>query len=139
MRNVVGGLLLLSFLGCGGEASLRKPLFGKVTLEAATVENATIKFFPIGETKGPTAFAAIEKGEYRFTSETGPYIGLHRVEIDLNHQTPAQANQATANIKDFKQLKPAESVTSAKQKMQWEFEYLVPSSGDMRKDFDLKP
>ena len=74
--------LLVLVTGCGGPAGPEKAtVMGKVTFDGAAVEKGSLAFIPTGQTKGPTAGAVIEKGEYRTLSGGGPVLGSHRVEI----------------------------------------------------------
>lgn len=68
--------------GCGGGESLnRVPMSGTVFTTGTALKAGTIRFVPIGETKGPTAVSAVIDGAYAFTTEDGPVPGTYRVEV----------------------------------------------------------
>lgn len=78
-------LILSGLIGCGSKPGLeRSAVSGKVTFDGKPVENGLIAFIPSGETKGPSAGAAIKNGEYTIPKEIGPTPGPHRVEITAN-------------------------------------------------------
>ena len=73
---ICSGALLT--VGCG-ESSDRVAFSGKVTV-SSTPLTGEIRFLPMS--KGPTAATEIDRGEYQFTSETGPLPGEYTVIIE---------------------------------------------------------
>jgi hypothetical protein len=136
MRGWGIGLACLLLLGCGWGGSPRKPLHGQITLQGKPVGNGAINLFPVGSNGGPVAYAPIQNGAYQFSAETGPHAGAHRVVIDLNHLTPAEALGAGGK-KESKQLPAPVAVNPVK--TQWELEFSVPPEGNFHKQFDLQP
>jgi len=75
-------VLGLSLAGCGGEPPLaRAPVSGAVFAQGQAVQSGVVRFVPIDGTAGPIASTAVDDGFYAFTSENGPVVGKHRVEV----------------------------------------------------------
>lgn len=78
--------LVLTCSGCGAEpreAFTRVPIAGTVTLDQAPLDEAIIRFIPTGQTPGPKTMFPVDAGTFTATSENGPAVGRHRVEIEL--------------------------------------------------------
>jgi hypothetical protein len=83
--SVVLVLCLLSG-GCGrDDGPQRVAVHGSVRLANATLKSGQIRFIPTGSTSGPSAAAVIVDGRYEFTSDDGPLIGTHRIEIEATN------------------------------------------------------
>jgi hypothetical protein len=148
---VVCGLGMLFLSGCGGSESLRRPMEGEVRVDGVAVERGAISFLPAKGTSGPAANGTIVEGRYRFTSESGPYAGPHRVLLDVDTQPEAAAAAGSTDVEfpeDVKRIKvdaarppgrrtrpPPRPEPTAK--THWQLEYTVPGEGEFQKDFDL--
>jgi hypothetical protein len=73
--------------GCGGNTVERGAVHGHITFRGKEIEEGTIVFNPIGETKGPPAGARIVNGDYSIIEMDGPVVGSHRVEIQAFRKT----------------------------------------------------
>ncbi len=81
-RTGICVLLLLCALflaGCGD--ARRQSVVGTITVNGEPVEDGHIEFRPQPGTSGPTAGSPIHDGNYRITSNQGPFAGTFRVEI----------------------------------------------------------
>lgn len=81
--------LAACFAGCGGEPDPwpRAAVEGEVLLDGEPLEEGTITFFPIGQTKGPAAGATIRDGVYSLSRREGPVVGLNHIEISSVRKT----------------------------------------------------
>ena len=148
------GLAALSFslvvvCGCGSSTD-RRPLQGRVEIDGVAIERGSISLLPAAGNSGPAANAVIVDGEYRFTSESGPYGGPHRVLIDVDSEpggdgTTGQDAPADVKAVDLKAIgaradraRPSRAAVKQTTKRHWEVEYTVPEDGETRKDFDLE-
>jgi hypothetical protein len=79
-----GSILFITQLaGCGSaEGPVRIPVTGKVTLDEAPLLTGVIRFVPADNDGGPAASTRIVGGEFEFSSDNGPVIANHRVEIE---------------------------------------------------------
>jgi hypothetical protein len=73
-------MAIISSGGCG-DGSKRGAVEGGVKLDGKPVENGSILFTPIQETRGAVAGGEIHNGRYRLSAKTGPAVGWNRVEI----------------------------------------------------------
>jgi len=88
-------VVLLS--GCGGVESVRHPLHGTVRVDGVEIENGSISFLPTRGTLGTPATTLIVRGEYEFTTETGPFSGRHRVVVGADpKQSTALRNKQSS-------------------------------------------
>lgn len=68
--------------GCSSEEGpQRAAVRGVVTLDGTPLPLGVIQFIPDGETKGPSASASIQEGQFELPEISGPLIGTHRIEI----------------------------------------------------------
>jgi hypothetical protein len=121
-------------------------------VDGVRVARGSITFLPVSGNLGPAANTSILDGKYRFTKQTGPSDGPHRVLIDM-HSAPGQDDAAAPEqpIPDTNHtaaaVLPKRNATSggsmeqeppsAEIERRWELEYTVPERGSDRKDFDL--
>lgn len=84
-----GLVLLFLAMGCGKGAANRSTISGEVTLDGMPLEQGSIMFTPIEDTKGVVAGGQIQNGRYRFDEATGPAIGTNRVEIQAMRKNGA--------------------------------------------------
>jgi len=133
-----------------GSSTARRSLHGRVQVDRVGIARGSISFLPTAENSGPAANTAIVNGEYRFSKETGPYCGSHRVLIDvdapsgeedvLTDHESAQVDKridGEAFLARNKQLGSSRKQAKRTIKRHWEIEYTVPDDGEDRKDFDL--
>lgn len=74
-------LLLLS--GCSRSAGpQRMAVNGSVQFEGSSMRLGRIRFVPAEGTFGPIAVTSVRDGIYKFTTQNGPVLGRHRVEIE---------------------------------------------------------
>lgn len=78
--------LSIGLAGCG-KSSERIAFSGHVSA-AGELVHGTIRFVPVSH--GPMAMTTVNKGEYSFTSATGPIPGDYNVTIE---QMPSSANK----------------------------------------------
>jgi len=138
---------VLCFQGCGGsDEPQRHALQGSVVVEGTAVAKGTISFLPSQGNRAQPAHTSIENGEYRFTKDSGPFSGAHRIVIGIkttpaDEPTAAAGGEAAAG-QGIKEV-AAPGVPNRYQrapvtpKLQWEVEYTVPEDGSNQKDFDL--
>jgi len=84
-REAAAGMILMTAVGCGGEAVKDHPrvsVSGTVTLDGKPLDKAVILFIPFPDVAGPTASAGISEGKFQLSTETGPVAGRHRVQIE---------------------------------------------------------
>jgi hypothetical protein len=127
---------------------------GRVEVDGVAVAHGSISFLPAPGSSGPAANTVIVDGEYRFTEDSGPCCGPHRVLIDVDSQlgegkpTGQKAAQggkrsdirATGKAMRAGAGRPRPSRGTVQQtaKLHWEVEHTVPDDGKCRKDFHLK-
>lgn len=135
---MLGVWFALATTGCSPAAEPRRPIFGQITRNGKPVEAGLIRFYPLEGTAGPTTITEITAGEYRFTTEDGPYPGKHRIEIDLQVDPPLAKAPTPAGIKDYSQV-PIENrePTAAQSWPPWKSETTVPESGSLKLDFQV--
>lgn len=73
--------LLVLAGGCAESGPPRVAVSGEVLINGSPLENGTITFVPVEETKGPKASAHVENGHYKLARSRGPMVGKLRVEI----------------------------------------------------------
>ncbi|MEZ6035321.1 MAG: hypothetical protein R3C17_19685 [Planctomycetaceae bacterium] len=80
----IGATILATLqTGCGAtEGPGRIPVTGKVNLDDAPLSSGIIRFVPVDDAGGPGAATKIVAGEFEFSSDNGPVIANHRVEIE---------------------------------------------------------
>ena len=126
---VIGGLLL--FAGCG--STTEATVNGKVTLDAAPIENGNITFVSIDLKPEISAWNIIEQGRYTIPASAGLISGNYRVEIralkEVGGAKPAQVDTTLPIM--AKELVPEKFNSKSK---------LVVEvvSGENTSDFDLK-
>lgn len=103
-------VLTICLASCGGPAVLpRGSVRGHVTWDGTPIKEGTITFVPISGTPGSPAAAIIRDGQYLIEAESGPVVGMNRVEIIANRETgetiPA-VPPATAEIRQVEQFIP---------------------------------
>ena len=128
---VVLSLSFLLFVGCRSETD-RRPMRGRVEIDGVAVTRGSIGFRPAPGNSGPAASAAIVDGEYRFTDETGPHDGPHRVVIDV--QPPTAGDAASGPRK----AAGARTASGGPGLRHFEVDYTVPAGGECHKDFELE-
>jgi predicted small lipoprotein YifL len=129
-------LALIDLSGCGESgppAEPRASVRGSITWEGKPIEEGTISFVPVGDTKGSPAMATISGGQYTLNRTMGPAIGPNRVEIIGNRDTgkriPA-APPATGEIPQYEQFVPEKYNTRSR--LETEIK-----AGDNKVDYDL--
>jgi len=139
---------LLVFSGCGSSTG-RRPLHGRVEIDGVAVTRGSISFLPAAGNPGPAANTVIVDGEYRFTGESGPYCGPHRVVIDIDPypgEAAATGQEAGQDVKAVgkkaagaraRRPRPSRAKVTPTAKRHWEVEYTVPENGEYGKDFEL--
>jgi hypothetical protein len=80
-------LLLTTLVGCGKSIANQGAVQGHVTLDAKPIEQGSILFTPIKETRGMVVGGQISNGEYRLPAAKGPAVGWNRVEIRSGRKT----------------------------------------------------
>lgn len=112
----------LPLVGCGSDGPVRLPLSGRVYSDNIEGKlNGTIAVLPVAGTKGPAANGLVQDGQYKFTDETGPVAGEHRVVIDVE---PPRGKMDDATPDAL---------------LQWKFEFrvTVPAEPPHERDFVL--
>lgn len=80
----VGAIMLMNLqTGCGfSSGPVRISVTGKVNLDDAPLLSGIIRFVPADNAGGPAAATKIVAGEFAFSSDNGPVVANHRVEIE---------------------------------------------------------
>lgn len=142
-------LSLVVLSGCGSSTD-RRPLHGRVEVDGVAVARGSISLLPAAGNSGPAANGVIADGEYRFTTESGPYGGPHRVLIDVEslsgeERAPGQDGPGDVQKVDVKRMGvraqgggPSRAGADATAKRHWELDFTVPEDGEARKDFHLE-
>ncbi len=78
-------VLAIASIGCEqpSEPFTRVSVEGVVTLDDQPLDQAMIRFIPIGSTAGPKTMFPIREGRFTASAIDGPPVGTHRVKIDL--------------------------------------------------------
>jgi hypothetical protein len=87
-------LLFVTTMGC--TRSNRAGVDGQVTLDGKVVEGGSISFIPTRDNPGPAAFSLIKAGSYLIPPETGPGLGINRVEIRWSRKSGRKAAENPA-------------------------------------------
>jgi len=90
MMMLLCALSVLVQTGCGSSgppAPKRASVRGVISWEGEPIQEGTITFVPVGDTKGSPTAASIREGQYTLNSTMGPSIGPNRVEIIANRST----------------------------------------------------
>jgi hypothetical protein len=88
---VIVALLTSSIIGCSrASGPPRYGISGTVKLNGEPVNQGSIRFDPMKDTKGSNAGDNIEKGAYRISPSQGLVKGRYRVEIRSNRKTGRQ-------------------------------------------------
>jgi len=137
-------ILCATVVGCGGSSGpSRQALSGSVQIGGVEIEKGAISFQPAPGNSGPAAIGSIEGGKYRFTSDTGPFPGPHKVVIDVDPPTQDSAAALPPGPKGQLVEQAASPPRSRRQavttpsKVHFEQEYDVPNEGSSTKDFQL--
>ena len=104
-------LLAGTFSGCGETPIRRAAVHGSVTFNDEPIEDGSIVFVPIKETRGQPVGATITGGEYSLDALNGPAIGPNKVEFYANRKTGKTvkgAFPAPASIEQVTQIIPKE-------------------------------
>jgi hypothetical protein len=88
IRLIAAAALAACLVGCSKPAGpQRGAVEGKVTLDGTEVSEGSIAFYPVGNTKGPSAGGPVRGGRYSIRAEQGPVVGRNRVEIHASRKT----------------------------------------------------
>jgi hypothetical protein len=131
-------------VGCGGTEAPRRPIFGSVTVDGAPLQSGMISFFPTEGTGGPSAMTTIANGSYRFTTDDGPYAGVHQVMIDVQVDSPLTGPGHTAAGPNFKEARSTETgtapnLTTPQRQTRFETKQEVPRQGELRLNIAVGP
>lgn len=79
----IGAIMLMNLqTGCGfSSGPVRISVTGKVDLDDAPLLSGIIRFVPADNAGGPAAATKIIAGEFAFSSDNGPVVADHRVEL----------------------------------------------------------
>ncbi len=143
--QLAAALSLTSLLlaACGSQND-RRPMRGRVEVDGVAVPRGSIGFRPVAGNSGPAANAGIVDGAYRFTEETGPHAGPHRVVIQIEPPAGGEQGSGAGASRDRKAAgvgtRPprARAAGGPAARRHWELPYTVPAGGDYRKDFELE-
>ncbi|MBP85821.1 MAG: hypothetical protein CMJ64_03750 [Planctomycetaceae bacterium] len=137
-------VLCAAVVGCGGSSELsRQAISGTVQIGGAEIKKGAISFLPAPGTSGPAANGTIKNGSYRFTDDSGPFPGLHKVVIDVDPPTQESAAAVAPGPKGQLVEQPPpqpryrQSVAATPSKVHFELEHIVPDEGSSTKDFEL--
>ncbi|HET6575982.1 MAG TPA: carboxypeptidase-like regulatory domain-containing protein, partial [Fimbriiglobus sp.] len=86
MRYLMAAIVIVGFVGCGGDGLKRVPVTGKVTAKGEPVGNATISFIPTDATRGEGGIGTTDSmGVYVLTGsrrgDTGVVPGQYKVRV----------------------------------------------------------
>ena len=145
-RSVVATLVLGCFLGtvagCGGEASKRAAVKGKITIDGAPLPNGVIEFLPLDKQSGQPGGSAIETGQYAISAEQGLLVGAYQVQIRADRPTGKKAwdgmgdERWPASKKNF--VEQMESYVPARYNDRTELRAKIESGKVNVYDFDLQ-
>ena len=139
MRRIVAAVCLIAVasLGCnsdgGTPAPTRASVRGLVTWEGEPIEEGTITFTPVGDTKGSPTAASILDGAYTLNSTMGPSVGPNKVQIigmRSTGKTIKAVPPASGDIPQTEQYIPPKFNRSSTLEREIE-------SGDNKYDFEL--
>ena len=127
-------LLLPLSVGCGKGSNLqRKIIEGDVTCDGQKVAAGTVRFVPVGETKGPVTVAIIIDGHYRTFNRGGVPLGKYRVEIQARRATGKKVESPEGKMVDETIPIGAKEYGGPQSKLTAE----VTADGPDRVDFDV--
>jgi hypothetical protein len=88
-RAIISLLLLVAATapGCSRTSANQGNVCGRVMLDGKPVEQGTIAFMPIEDTKGAATGGSIENGRYEIVGLHGPAVGWNRVEVHARCKT----------------------------------------------------
>ncbi|HEX4414240.1 MAG TPA: hypothetical protein VH107_11470, partial [Lacipirellulaceae bacterium] len=107
---------LVFVAACKANSIPRVSVRGKVTYDGASVKRGLITFRPAAGSKGPSAGAAIDDGEFAISADKGPTAGPHDVEVKIasfaiDASKPDQPALALRGNMQFKTLSQHVEVT----------------------------
>jgi len=119
-------LLLTSLVGCGSSGA---SVSGKVTLDGAPLDDATITFVPVAGGQQQAAWSSVKGGQYVIAAQDGLGTGPFRVEI--------RALRPTGEKSADPELIPAKEAVPAKYNSKSELTVEI-EAGPNTADFELK-
>ncbi len=119
----------MPLLGCG--AGMGASVTGKVALDGAPLDDATITFVPTVGGQRQAAWTAVKNGQYAIAAKDGLGTGQFRVEIRALRATGEKANQNEPMLIPSKEAVP--SKYNSKSELTVEIK-----PGQNTADFDLK-
>jgi len=124
-------------IGCGSSGPELAKVHGRVTYRGKPIEQGTIVFFPMGETKGRQAGAKIVNGEYAI-NENGPVMGTYRVEIQAYRKTGRKVPDVMGDVSNPNRPLVDETIPILPVTFNLESQLTADiTSSDNTKDFDL--
>jgi len=137
MRTIVCAFATaVIFTGCIGDSGQQAIVSGKVTYQGEPVSQGSIRFVPLGGTKGPSSGAVIQDGVYEAKARGGVPLGEHRVEIKATRPTGEEKPEATKHLDIFPD--PVEQYLPEKYNTKSEITLKVEKGGKMKHDFVLE-
>lgn len=139
LRKLLGPCLLtvsLMAIGCGGsDPYSHVPFSGTVTYEGNPVQQGGIVAIPkgtaaSGDSKQPTAQAAIADGKFEFLDGSRPGAGSYMLEITVNLPGENTGDAPAAEIPEGEPVNPGQTVLCKKQ-------VTIPDGGDENFAIDL--
>lgn len=127
--------------GCGGGSDLRRA-WGNVSLEGQPIAYGTIEFTPVKGTKGQSAGAVIQHGEYEVPADHGVLAGgSYKVVIVAMKETgatvPGMTDEKGRPLKEFANAIPAQynsastlEVTASAERSKNRFDFPLKTSPD---------
>ena len=97
--------LLVWITGCGSRTSAT--VHGKVTLDGAPLDEATISFVPTAAGQRQSAWTTIKNGEYAIANTDGIGTGPFRVEIRALRPTGEKPNPNEPTLVPSKEIVPS--------------------------------
>ena len=100
-------IVLVVVAACKNNSLRRVPVQGNVTCDGAPVKSGMISFRPAPGSKGPAAGTAIVDGEFAISTEKGPTVGPHEVEIKIAifAEEPSKPNEPALGLRGKLQFK----------------------------------
>jgi hypothetical protein len=80
-------MLVGTVAGCGKAGFRRASVSGQVVCDAEPIATGTVLFVPAVGTTGQPVQAVIENGKYELSSDRGPAVGKHTVQITAMKKT----------------------------------------------------
>lgn len=114
----------------------RAAINGQIKFKGEAVEDGMITFTPLSPTVGPSTGAKISKGAYSISQESGPVVGMNRVEITAYQKTGKRIEAGTPNppgtmVDELNQIIPKEYNAQSIISIQ------INTGNNENKDFDL--